>query len=199
MLSSACADGDALGILARQNVVGGEVADVGGGRHHRRRKARAFLVGPVADADRRLGFDAGIVERAHHFQRRQRAEHAVIFAAGRLGVEVGAEADRRLRHVAALAQAEHRAQRIDMHFQPGGLAARCGTSRAPACPQAPASAAARRLSAWRRIWRFREWCPTAGRNRFAGWRRFLSLAVPKFMDTQGALLFNDAPGAARQQ
>ena len=45
-----------------------------------------------------------------------------IFAAGRLGIEMGAEADRRLRHVAALAQAEHRAERIDMHLEAGGLA-----------------------------------------------------------------------------
>ena len=122
MLSSACATRDALGILARQNVVGGEIADIGGRRHHRRREARAFLVGPVADADRRLGFDPGIVEGADHFQRGERAEHAVILAAGRLGVEMGAEADRRLRHVAALAQAEHRAERIDMDFEAGGLA-----------------------------------------------------------------------------
>jgi hypothetical protein len=35
---------------------------------------------------------------------------------------VRAEADWRLRHVAALAQAEHRTQRIDMDFQPCRLA-----------------------------------------------------------------------------
>ncbi len=64
--SSAFRHRDALGILPRQYVVGGEVADIGRGRHHGRREARAFI-GPVADADRRLGFDAGIVERAHHF------------------------------------------------------------------------------------------------------------------------------------
>ena len=123
MPSSASRHGHALGILARQDVVGGEVADIGGGGHHRRRKTRALLVGPVADADRHFGFDAGIVQRAHHFERGERAEHAVELAAGRLGVEMRAEADRRLRHVAPLAQAEHRAERIDMHFQAGVLAA----------------------------------------------------------------------------
>src|ERR1700754_1422645 len=37
------ADRRALGVLARQNVVGGEIADIGGGGHHRGREARAFL------------------------------------------------------------------------------------------------------------------------------------------------------------
>ncbi len=89
-------DSDAFGILARQDIVGGEVADIGGRGHHRRREPRAFLVGPVADADRHLGFDPGIVEGANHFERGQRTEHAVILAAGWLGVEMRAHADRRL-------------------------------------------------------------------------------------------------------
>lgn len=100
------ADGRALDILARQNVVGGEIADIGSRSHHRRREARAFLVGPVDDADRRFGLDAGIVERADHFQRAERPQDAVILPAGRLGVEMRADADGQLRHVAALAQAE---------------------------------------------------------------------------------------------
>ena len=116
------ADADAGGIAPRQNVVGGVIAGIGGRGHRRRREARAFLVGPVDDADRRFGLDPGVVEGAHHLERRQRAEHAVELAAGRLGVEMRAEADRRLRHVAALAQAEHRAERIDMHLEAGGLA-----------------------------------------------------------------------------
>src|SRR6185437_1891296 len=56
------------------------------------------------------------------FEGGQRAEHAVIFAAGRLGIEMRAEPDRWLRHVAVPAQAEHRAERIDMHFETRGLA-----------------------------------------------------------------------------
>ena len=114
--------GDAFGIPARQNIVGGEIADIGRRRHHGRRETRAFLVGPVDDADRHLGFDPGVIERANHLERRQRAEHAVELAAGRLGIEVRAEPDRGLRHVAALAKREHRTERIDMHVEPCGLA-----------------------------------------------------------------------------
>jgi len=113
---------DALGVLARQDVLGGEVADIGRRPHHGRREARAFLVGPVDDADRGLGLDPGIVECAHHFEGGQRAKHAVELASGRLGVEMRAESDRRFCHVASLAQAEHRAQRVDVHLETGGLA-----------------------------------------------------------------------------
>ena len=122
MLSSASPTVIAGGIRARQDILGGVIAGIGGRGHRRRRKARAFLVGPVDDADRRFRLDPGIVERADHFERGQRAEHAVELAAGRLGVEVRAEADRRLCHVAAFAQAEHRAERIDMDLEAGGLA-----------------------------------------------------------------------------
>jgi hypothetical protein len=100
------ADGGALCVLSRQDVVGGEIADVSCGRHHRRRETRAFLVGPVDHADRRFGLDAGVVQRADHFQCAERSQDAVIFATGRLGVEMRADADRKLRHVASLAQAE---------------------------------------------------------------------------------------------
>ena len=200
MLSSACADGGALGVLARQDVVGGEVADIGGGGHHRRREARAFLVGPVDDADRRFGFDPGVVQRAHHFQRAERAEHAVILAAGRLGVEMRADADGRLRHVASLAQAEH-ASRAHRHAPPGRRPRRpCGTSRAPACPP--------RLSVSRRT------PPLAVAPNFAvSWmepqRRAESIcrlvAARLMRSVLGLLasqcvrrLFNDAPARARQ-
>ena len=44
---------------------------------------------------------------------------------------------------------------------------------------ARASAAARRLLAWRRISRFRESYPTAARNRSAGWMRCWSFSRPK--------------------
>src|SRR6202012_1741538 len=89
---------------------------------HSRREARAFFVGPVGDADRDVSLDPGVIERAYHLESRQRAKHAVELAAGWRGIERRAEPDRRLRHVAALAQAEHRAERIDMHLETGGLA-----------------------------------------------------------------------------
>src|SRR5882757_5665850 len=98
--------GRALDVLARQDVVGSEIADISRGGHHRGRKARAFFIGPVDDADRRLGLDAGVVQCADHFERAERSQDAVILAAGRLGVEMRADADGRLRHVVSLAQAE---------------------------------------------------------------------------------------------
>src|SRR5664280_2248119 len=116
------ADADAGGVGPRQNVVRGIVAGIGRRGHRRRREARAFLVGPVDDADRRFRFDPGVIEGADDLERRQRAEHAVEFATGRLGIEMRAEPDRRLRHVAALAQPEHRTERVDMHFETRGLA-----------------------------------------------------------------------------
>jgi hypothetical protein len=114
--------GDAFGILARQNIVGGEIADIGGRGHHRRRKARAFFVGPVADADRALRLDPSIVEGAHHFKCCQRAQDAVVLAPRGLGIEMRAEPHRRLRHVASPTQAKHRAERIDMDVETGGFA-----------------------------------------------------------------------------
>ena len=79
------------------------------GRQHRRGKARAFFVGPVDQHDRRLGLDAGLVERPHHLQARQHAQHAVELAAGRLGVEMRADIDRQRLGVRPLAAGEHRA------------------------------------------------------------------------------------------
>ena len=60
-------------VLAAQNIIGGVVAGVGRRGHRRRGKARAFLIGPVDDAERRLGLDPGIVQRPHYFERGQRA------------------------------------------------------------------------------------------------------------------------------
>ena len=82
------------------------------GRHHRRRKARALFVGPVHHLDRRIGFVARFNQGAQRLQRRERAEHAVELSAGRLGVEMAAERDRR--HVRrAVAAREHRAHVVD--------------------------------------------------------------------------------------
>jgi hypothetical protein len=73
------------------------------GGQHGRGEARAFLVGPVGDHDRVLGLDAEIVERAHDFEAAEHAEHAVILAAGRLGVEVRADIDGQRIRIGALA------------------------------------------------------------------------------------------------
>ena len=122
-------DADPGGVRARQNVVGGEMPGIGGRAHHRRGEARAFLIGPVHQAERRLGLDPGVVERTQHFERRQRAEHAVELAAGRLGVEMRAEADRGFADVAARAQREHVAERIDADLAAGRSQAARNQSR----------------------------------------------------------------------
>jgi hypothetical protein len=62
---------------------------------HRRRKARAFLVGPCDDFDRRLGLIAEIVQAADDLEPGHHAIGAVKSAAGRLGVEMTAGHDRR--------------------------------------------------------------------------------------------------------
>src|SRR5690606_12272234 len=81
----------ALEVLATIGVVERDHAGEYAGRQHRRRKARALFIGPVGDDDRVLRPDAEIVQRTHYFQARQHAEHAIIFATGRLGVEVAAD------------------------------------------------------------------------------------------------------------
>ena len=85
--------------------------------HHHRHEARAFLVGPDRDLDRRLGRDVQIVQRAHHFQPGQHAVIAVELAAGRLGVDVAAGDDRRQRGIAAVAAHEDVADPVDRDRQ----------------------------------------------------------------------------------
>src|SRR6516225_11182430 len=63
------AEGDAGQVIgARQTL--GEIEDAGEhpGADHRRREARALLVGPGDDLDRRLGLIAEIVQGAHEFE-----------------------------------------------------------------------------------------------------------------------------------
>ena len=83
----------------RQPLLQRELAREHARGHHRRREARAFLVGPHGDFDRMLGADVEIVERAHHLQRRHHAERAVELAACRLRIEVAADHHRRQRVV----------------------------------------------------------------------------------------------------
>ena len=86
------------------------------------REARALLVGPVDHLDRIFRPDAEIVEGADHLERAEHAEHAVIAAAGRLGVEMAADHHRRQRRVGALAAGEHGAHAVDVDRHAGGLA-----------------------------------------------------------------------------
>ena len=79
--------------------------DIGAGRHHRRRKARAFLVGPVHHHDRPAGDVARVVEAAHDLQARQHARDAVEAPAVHLRVEVRAD-DHRRQAVVGIAPAD---------------------------------------------------------------------------------------------
>ena len=67
--------GGGIGVLQREGL--GEHAR----SHHHRYKARAFFVGPEGDFDEGFGFDAVVVQGAHHLDARQ---HSVV-AAERLG------------------------------------------------------------------------------------------------------------------
>ncbi len=90
-------------------------------RDHGRRVARALLVGPVHHLDRMLRLDAEVVQRAHDLEPGEHAEHAVIFAAGRLRVEVAADHHRRKLRVRAFAAGEHVAHRVDGELAAGLL------------------------------------------------------------------------------
>ena len=81
--------------------------------HHHRDEARAFLVGPEGDFERRLGFYAVVVERSHHLDPGENAEVAVEFAAGRLRVDVAAHHHRRQLGVASGAAHEDVADLVD--------------------------------------------------------------------------------------
>ncbi len=94
------------------------------GCQHGRRKPRAFLVCPVGDDDRVLGLDAEVVHGADDFQRAEHAENAVIFAAGRLGVEMAADIDRQCVRIGAGAGRKHRAHPVDADAQAFCLAPR---------------------------------------------------------------------------
>jgi hypothetical protein len=62
-----------------------------------------------------LRLDAEVVQRADDLEPAQHAQHAVILAAGRLGVEVAADIDRQRVGVGALAAGEHGAHLVDAH------------------------------------------------------------------------------------
>ena len=89
---------------------------------HGGREAGALLVGPVGDDDGMPRLYSEVVEGADHFQPAEHAEHAVILAAGGLGVEMRADIDGRQARVRALAAGEHGAHFVDAHGQAGILA-----------------------------------------------------------------------------
>ncbi len=97
---------------------------------HRGREPCAFLVGPVDQHDRAAGLDLHRGERAQHLETAEHAEHAVVFAARRLGVEMRAHVDRERLRVGAGPGREHVAQLVDAH--------RAACRLAPGLEQRPA-------------------------------------------------------------
>ena len=115
---------EALALRVRQPV--SPVLRVDAGEHargqHGRRVAGAFLVGPVGDHDGMLRPDTKVVEGAHDFKAAQHAQHAVIFPAGRLRVEVAADIDRKRGRVRPGPGREHVAHAVEAHLAAGRLA-----------------------------------------------------------------------------
>ena len=106
-------EGDPVAIGDGVGLVAGEGPGEDARSQHRRRKPAAFLIGPVDQLDRRLGTVFHVVQGAQHFEPGQHAQHAVEFAAGRLGVEMRAHRDRQRLRVLALAPSEHRPDIVD--------------------------------------------------------------------------------------
>ena len=98
---------------ARQAFLQREHAAEDAGRHHRRREARALLVGPGRDLDGCVGLVVEVVEGADHFEAREHAIDAVVLATRRLAVDVAAGHHRGQRVVLAGAAGEDVAHRVD--------------------------------------------------------------------------------------
>ncbi len=108
------AEGLAVGIRSRPRVLLVEQPGVDARRDHRRGEARALLVGPDDDLERRGGRDVVLVQGAQDFEPGEHAVDAVEAAAVRLGVEVAAGDDRRARIVAAGPAREDVAHVVDL-------------------------------------------------------------------------------------
>jgi hypothetical protein len=96
-----------------------EQAGIGHRAHHRRREACAFLVAPDHQFERRCGVDAGIVQRAQHFEPGHHAVGTVEAPAVRLGIEMAAGHHHRPAVVAARPPREDVADRVDAHGAAG--------------------------------------------------------------------------------
>ena len=123
------AEARALGVARVEHLVLREGAHGGAASHHRRREAGALLVGPVDEEERRLGLGAGLVQRAHHLEPGENAEHAVELAARGLRVEVTADGDGPARRVPSRPAQRHVAEAVGGERKPD--------LRAPAREQRP--------------------------------------------------------------
>ena len=86
---------------------------------HGRGEPRAFLVGPDRDLDRRLGFDAVVIQGAYHLETGEYSVDAVELPAGRLTVQVTAGSDRREVRIGPGSPREQVPHRIDPDFATG--------------------------------------------------------------------------------
>ncbi|CFP00311.1 Uncharacterised protein [Bordetella pertussis] len=87
------------------------------GPHHDGHEARAFLVGPDRQFQRRLGAHVVVLQRAHDLQSGQDAEASVELAAGGLGVDVAAGGHAGQFRTRAGPAAEDVADLVDGDFQ----------------------------------------------------------------------------------
>ncbi len=108
------AEGDAVDVALREQVLDGEDAGKRARSAHYRNEAAAFLVGPDRDAHRLAGLDAGGRERAQDLQSREDPEITVELAARGLRVDVAAGQHHRGRRVAAAADREDVAGAVDL-------------------------------------------------------------------------------------
>ena len=120
------------------------------GRDHRGGEARALLVGPVDDLDRRFRLDACIVEGAHRLQRGQHAEYPVELAAVGLGVQMTARGHRRQVRIASRTAREHVAHLVHGDRAAGLLAPGGEEVARVACRRPWSARAARSLPRVRR-------------------------------------------------
>ena len=81
----------ALAIDPAVGVFSGKDARMNAGAKHRRRKTRSFLIGPVDEQQRRIGFVAEIVKRAHNFQTAEHAEDPIELATRGLRIQMTAK------------------------------------------------------------------------------------------------------------
>ena len=126
-----CPKGLALGIEAAIGIVLRVNARKDAAGQHGRGKARAFLVRPVGHNDGVPGADAVVVHRPHHFQRAQNAQHTVIFAARRLGIQMRAHVNGQGSGVFTRPGRKHRAHAVHTHRQARSLAP--GLEQGAAC------------------------------------------------------------------
>lgn len=107
--------GHAVAILLRECMIQRERAREYTGTHHHRHEARAFLVSPDGNFERRNRTHVIVIQRAQHFEARQHAIVAIELAARRLRIDMAARHHRRKIVTRARTAREDVADRIHAH------------------------------------------------------------------------------------